>query len=119
MLVVGEKADVSNGDTVIPAATAFSTVGVPVVAVDVYADLSNGPARGDAFDDLRASDLARTISTVNDLDLDQGPTTAVLALADLLCIPPIVGHYGYVADTKNLPDYVNTTSGACVVASAK
>ena len=47
------------------------------------------------FKELRDSELSRTISTVDDLDLTQGPLTVMLALSDLTCVPPVVGNYGY------------------------
>ena len=64
-----------------------------------------GPTR---VQPIRDSDLARTVSTVDDLDQPEGPTTVVLAIADLFLIPPIVGHYGYGAAHRSLlPDPVN------------
>ena len=113
------KGNVKSGDVVTPAASAFSAQGMTLVVGDVYADLATGGVdRGVVFDQLRASDLARTVSTVNDVDLQQGPTPVVLTLSDLLCVPPIVGHYGYDSpDTKNLPDPLGT--GGCAAAQAR
>ena len=79
---------------VMPAATAFSNANLDLTVADVFADLQLGPARGDVFDALRGSELSRTISTVDDVDLAQGPLTAMLAVSDLTCVPPVVGHYG-------------------------
>ena len=56
---------------------------------------------------IRDDDLARTVSTVDDLDLSQGPTTVILAMSDLFFAPPTVGHYGYGPNTQPLPDPVN------------
>ena len=53
---------------------------------------------------IRDSELASTVSTVDDLDLVEGPTTTVLALSDLFLVPPVVGHYGYGPDVTPLPD---------------
>jgi Copper transport outer membrane protein, MctB len=121
VLLVGENGNVKPDDVVTPAATAFSGQGMTLVVGDVYADLPTGGVdRGVVFDQLRASDLARTVSTVNDVDLQQGPTTVVLTLAGLLCVPPIVGHYGSDSpDTKNLPDPVGAGDGGCAAAQAR
>ena len=54
---------------------------------------------------LRDSLLGKSVSTVNDLDRPQGPTTAVLALAGLRLPQPQVGHYGIDEDGLTLlPD---------------
>ena len=91
VLVIGEEGDVPSENVVMPAATAFSDANLDLAIADVYADLEIGPARGDVFKDFRDSDLSRTISTVDDLDLAQGPLTVMLALSDLTCVPPVVG----------------------------
>ena len=106
-------------NVVMPAANAFSSENLPLVIGDVYADLQTGPARGDVFAALRASELSRTISTVDDLDLAQGPITVVLALADLTCFPPVVGHYGYGSDTRPIPDPVTTCPPVATPATAR
>ncbi len=85
----------------------------------MYADLEIGPARGDVFKDFRATDLSRTISTVDDLDLAQGPLTVMLALSDLTCVPPVVGHYGYGPDTRPLPDFATACRGLVTSATAR
>ena len=87
VLAIGEEGDVPSDNVVLPAATAFSDANVDLTIADVYVDLEVGPARGDVFTDFRDTDLSRTISTVDDLDLAQGPLTVMLALSDLTCVP--------------------------------
>jgi hypothetical protein len=119
VLIVGEAGEVATADVVMPAATALSAEARPLVVGSVYADLETGPARGDGFDDLRASELSRTVSTVDDLDLAQGPTTLALVLADLTCVPPVVGHYGYGSDTVALPDPATSCRGVPTPAASR
>ena len=103
VLVVGTKGSIPEKDIVVAGAGAFSQAGLPVVVADVYAETS-GSSRGDALASLRDSELARKVSTVDDLDLSQGPITVVLALAGLDRTPPVVGHYGFGPDTKPVPE---------------
>ena len=77
------------------------------MVADVWVETTDGPSRGDVFETLRDSDLAVTVSTVDDLDQPEGPTTVVLAMSDLFLSPPTVGHYGYGPSTQPLPDPVN------------
>jgi Copper transport outer membrane protein, MctB len=105
LLVVGNDADVPSTDVVMPAATAFVAAGVPLVVAEVYAAGDDAPPRGEALVPLRDSLLGKSVSTVNDLDRPQGPTTAVLALAGLRLAQPQVGHYGIDEDGITLlPD---------------
>ena len=104
VLIVGNDADVPASDVVMPAATAITASELPLVVGDVYvADAKPSSSRGDDVAALRDSGLSETVSTVNDLDRPQGPVTVSLAVADLLRIPPVVGHYGIGADTVLLP----------------
>jgi hypothetical protein len=119
VLVIGEAGDVASENVILPAATAFSDADLDLVIADVYADLELGPARGDVFKDFRDSELSRTISTVDDLDLAQGPLTAMLALSDLTCVPPVVGHYGYGPDTRPLPDFATACRGLVTSATPR
>jgi hypothetical protein len=97
---------VSAATVVVPAADGLHAASVPVVLADQWVEVTDGPSRGAALQPVRDSDLGRSVSTVDDLDQPMGPTTAVLALADLLRIPPVVGHYGYGPGTQPLPDPV-------------
>jgi hypothetical protein len=111
VLVVGEHGDVPSQEVVTAAANAFTEQSFPLVIASAWAVVDKGPPRGDVFKALRASDAARTVSTVDDLDLAQGPTTVTLVLANLTCLPPVVGHYGYGPDTVPIPDPANSCSG--------
>jgi len=105
LLVTGNDGTVPQKDVVMPAATAFVAAGVPLVVAEVYASGDNAPPRGDALVPLRDSLLGKSVSTVNDLDRPQGPTTAVLALAGLRLAQPQIGHYGIDEDGLTLlPD---------------
>ena len=71
-----------------PAAKALHAAEVPLVVASVWTDVNDGPDRADAVQPIRDSDeLASTVSTVDDLDLVEGPTTVVLALSDLFLTP--------------------------------
>jgi hypothetical protein len=103
LLVVGANADIPDSDVVLPAATAIAAESVPLVVGDVYVKAPDGPARGSALEPIHDDEaLAAKVSTVDDLDLSQGPTTAVIALANLLRTPPTVGQYG--PNGQSLPD---------------
>ena len=105
LLVVGNNADVPDTDVVMPAATAFVAAGVPLVVAEIYAAGDDAPPRGEALVSLRDSLLGKSVSTVNDLDRPEGPTTVVLALAGLRLAQPQVGHYGIDEDGITLlPD---------------
>ena len=106
VLVVGNEGSVPAGTVVIPAATALHDAKMPLVVAGVWAEVSDGPDRAEVVQPLRDSDLARTVSTVDDLDQPQGPTAVTLAMADLFLTPPTVGHYGYGPNTQPLPDPV-------------
>jgi hypothetical protein len=105
LLAVGDAGGVPSKDVVMPAATAFVAAGVPLVVGEVYAGGDGAPARGAALETLRDSPLGKSVSTVNDLDRPQGPTTVALALAGLRQTPAQVGNYGIDEDgLKLLPD---------------
>jgi hypothetical protein len=104
LLVVGDGAGVGSKDVVLPAATAFSAAGIPLVVGEVYTGGQDAPARGSSLAPLREGDLGKKVSTVDDLDRPQGPTTAALALAGLRSIPATIGYYGLGDGAKLLPD---------------
>jgi hypothetical protein len=107
VLVVGNEGSVPTNTVVIPAATALHDAKIPLVVAGVWSQVTDGPDRAEVVQPLRDSDLAFTVSTVDDLDEPQGPATVTLALADLFLIPPTVGHYGYGPNTQPLPDPVH------------
>ena len=105
VLVVGSDGDVPSSIVVMPASTAITAEEIPLVVGDVYVrDAADAGDRGSAFSKLRSSTLSTTVSTVDDLDLPWGPPTVALALAGLLRIPAIVGHYGLGEATVLLPE---------------
>jgi hypothetical protein len=108
-LVVGNAGSTPPEEVALPLASALHAADVPTVVAGAWVETTDGPARADAVQPIRDSDLATSVSTVDDLEQPQGPTTAVLALADLLRDPanPTVGHYGYGPNAKPLPDPVN------------
>jgi hypothetical protein len=109
VLAVGTEGDVPASDVVMPAATTLTAADLPLVVGDGYvAPTTPATNRGDDLATLRDSDLSERVSTVNDLDRPQGPVTVALALADLLHIPPVVGHYGIGVNTTLLPAPVPT-----------
>jgi hypothetical protein len=110
MLVVGNKGSVSPEEVTAPAASALQAARVPVVVAGVWADASDGTQRADAVKPIRDGDLARTVSTVDDLDLVEGPVTTVLAMSDLFLPTPVVGHYGYGPNTQVIPDQVKAST---------
>ncbi len=107
VLVVGTEGSIPAEMVTVPMATALQTADVSTVVADVWVESTDGPSRGDVFEALRDSDLAVTVSTVDDLDQPEGPTTVILAMSDLFLTPPTVGHYGYGPNTQPLPDPVN------------
>jgi Copper transport outer membrane protein, MctB len=108
-LVVGNEGSVAPELVALPLATALDTAELPTVVAGVWAETTDGPTRAEAVQPIRDSDLAKSVSTVDDLDQPPGPTTVVLTLSDLFTIPtPTVGHYGYGPNTQPLPDPVNS-----------
>jgi hypothetical protein len=76
---------------------AFMSAAVPTLAGEVYvpSQAPNAPQRGDVVALVRSdANLAKQVSTIDDLDLTQGQVSAVLALEDLVTGNG-VGHYGY------------------------
>lgn len=108
VLVVGNGAKVDPALVTVPESKALHAAQVPLVVASVWKDVSGGPSRAAAVQPIRDSELATTVSTVDDLDLAEGPTTVVLALSDLFLTPRVVGHYGYGPNAQPLPDPVGT-----------
>jgi hypothetical protein len=106
LFVTGTDAAATGSLLVVPVADGLHAASVPVVLADQWVEVADGPERGNALQGVRDGDLGRSVSTVDDLDQPMGPTTVVLALADLLRSPPVVGHYGYGPGTQPLPDPV-------------
>jgi hypothetical protein len=106
LFLTGTNAKVAPASLVVPVADGLHAAAVPLVLADEWVQITDGPTRGAALQTIRDGDLGHNVSTVDDLDQPMGPTTVVLALADLLRIPPVVGHYGYGPGTQPLPDPV-------------
>ncbi len=109
VLVVGNGGSVDPALVTAPAAKALHAAEVPLVVASVWSEVTDGPDRADAVQPIRDNELATSVSTVDDLDLPEGPTTVVLALSDLFVLPPtgpVVGKYGYGPDTTPLPALV-------------
>jgi Copper transport outer membrane protein, MctB len=105
VLVAGNGGAVDSALVAVPAAKALHTADVPLVVASVWKQVTDGPDRAAAVQPIRDNEqLKATVSTVDDLDLVEGPTTVVLALSDLFLAPPVVGHYGYGPDVSPLPD---------------
>jgi hypothetical protein len=104
VLVVGNGGSIEPALVAVPAAKALHAAEVPLVVANVWEDVTDGPDREDAVQPIRDNELATSVSTVDDLDLAEGPTTVVLALSDLFIVPKaIVGHYGYGPNATPLP----------------
>jgi hypothetical protein len=105
VLVVGNGGSVDPALVALPTAKALHTAEVPLVVASVWHQVADGPDRAAAVQPIRDNnELASTVSTVDDLDLAEGPTTVVLALSDLFRTKPVVGHYGYGPNASPLPD---------------
>ncbi len=101
ILVIGDGAQVPEKETVTAAGDAFVATKSPLLVADMHASDST-KERGDALKPIRSTDLALSISTVDNLDRPEGPAVVVLALADL--DRGTVGHYGYGPGTKLVPE---------------
>jgi hypothetical protein len=109
VLAVGTDGSVPTDQVVEPLGSALHVAAVPAVVASVWVEKTDGPARAEDVQSIRDDDtLARTVSTVDDLDLVEGPTTVVLALSDLFLNPPVVGHYGYGPNAVAMPAPVGT-----------
>lgn len=104
--VTGTTAKVPTDVIVVPVANGIHDASLPLVLADQWVEVADGPSRGESLQTVRDSDLGRVVSTVDDLEQPQGPTTVVLALADLLRTPPVTGHYGYGPGTQPMPSPV-------------
>jgi hypothetical protein len=111
VLVVGNGGAVDPELVTVPAAKALHGADLPLVVASVWQEVTDGPERAAAVQPIRDDDLATSVSTVDDLDLAEGPTTVVLALSDLFLTPPVVGHYGYGPNVTPLPDPVPESVG--------
>ena len=94
LLVDGTDSMDEAGELLAPATRGLVAADLPVVAAEMFREQEDGPGRGSRLSSVHDDDeLAAVVSTVDDLDLFEGPITAVLALADLA--RGVVGQYGY------------------------
>jgi hypothetical protein len=103
LLVDGPDAEIPPNDVVVRGAMALLRAQFPLVVAEVYADREDGPDRGERVAPIRDDDeLADDVSTVDDLDLEQGRITVVLVLSD----PDTIGHYGYgIGSDDDAPEF--------------
>lgn len=102
LLIDGTDAEIPPDDVVARGATALLRAQFPLVVAEVYADHEDGPDRGERVAPIRDDELADDVSTVDDLDLEQGRITVVLVLSD----PDTVGHYGYgIGSEDDAPEF--------------
>jgi hypothetical protein len=103
LLIDGTDAEIPPDDVVARGAMALLRAQFPLVVAEVYADHEDGPDRGERVAPIRDDDeLADDVSTVDDLDLEQGRITVVLVLSD----PDTVGHYGYgIGSDDDAPEF--------------
>jgi hypothetical protein len=95
-VVGGEQSALAADPLIKPIASAFSAIGVPTVAAEVYHPTNGQPARATIVAPIRTDRTLRaTVSTVDDVDLVQGRVAVVLATAEAGVAK--IGHYGYGA----------------------
>jgi hypothetical protein len=93
LVVTATEADPSI-QPMMPSVVAAMAPGLPTVAGDEFAEIPDGPARGEELQEALSEELRDTISIVDDLDREEGRVAAVLALAE--AGEGQVGfHYGY------------------------
>jgi hypothetical protein len=101
LLVTGTDSALAGSEVTEGVTSAFVDQNVPTTVAEVFAqhDGDDAPQRGDAVAFVRHDgDLARIVSTVDDLDLVEGRVASALALQYL--VRGDVGHYGYGPDAQ-------------------
>jgi hypothetical protein len=94
LVLTGTDSQLAGTDTLVQLVRALNDASVPTTVAEVYDAQQEDGARGDAVAPVRGDDaLARTISTIDDIELVQGQVSAVLTLEQLA--EGTVGHYGY------------------------
>jgi Copper transport outer membrane protein, MctB len=120
VVVSGPDASVPLGDALMPVLTDLTSEDqpAPVVAVEpsrVPEDQVDGddPPAERLVDVIRDDgDLAKYVSTVDDLDRVSGRVATVLALVDAQPGAPRIGHYGTEDGTELLPPLEDAESGS-------
>ncbi len=99
VVVTGPASDLEDPDHTLPFVTAAAEGSGGVVLGEVFREEDQGPDRGDSMQNvLEDPVLSAAVTTVDDLDLAQGPATVVLALA--VTLEGTVGHYGVGDDAE-------------------
>ena len=99
VVVTGPDSDLEDPDHILPFLTAAADRAGGVVLGEVFREADQGPERGDSMQNvLEDPVLSAAVTTVDDLDLPQGPATVVLALA--VALEGTVGHYGVGDDVE-------------------
>lgn len=93
LVVTGPESDLGGSAHIEHVAVAAAEGSGGVVVAEVWAEQEDGPDRADSLAPILGSPtLFADVATVDDLDLVQGPTTAVLTLAAVRA--GAIGHYG-------------------------
>jgi Copper transport outer membrane protein, MctB len=97
LVITGTDSNLSATDTLVDFVQSLLGADVPTVLGEVY-DAKGGsasePKRGAALEPVRGEPaLSKQVSTLDDVELPQGPLTAVVALEQIA--DGTVGHYGY------------------------
>jgi hypothetical protein len=105
LLVGGSDAKTPAARSTVPLARALVSLSLPVVVADSWHEIEGGPARGAGLDGILGDEqLKSAVATLDDLDLPDGPLTAVLVLGDRG--QGVIGHYGFgTGATQSVPDW--------------
>jgi len=95
VFVTGSRSLLEGGSHLPALARAAVATGASAIVAEVHdPDLADGPARGELLETVRSDeDLADAVSTIDSLDLREGPIALVLTLG--LAVDGDAGHYGY------------------------
>jgi hypothetical protein len=97
MLIGGTDAAISASRSTVPLARALVNLSFPVVVADAWREVEGGPGRGAGLDEILGDEqLASAVATLDDLDVPDGPLTAVLVLGDRIG-QGVIKHYGFGA----------------------
>jgi hypothetical protein len=105
LLIGGTDATVPAARSTVPLARALVELSLPVVVADAWRETEGGPGRGAGLEGILGDEqLQSAVATVDDLDLPDGPLSAVLVLGDRG--QGVIGHYGFgTGATQAVPDW--------------
>ena len=103
LLIGGTTTKLDWAKTLVPLARSLAADSAPVVAADDYKEVKDGPKRGAELTPIRNDPALRAqVATVDDLDVVDGPLTAVLVVGDRK--QGNVAHYGFGSGaTQTMP----------------